>query len=111
MLGRILGKKVGARGWDMSVVKELFYYAYQCTECRRCSLYCPYGIDTAEITMIVRELLHEVGLGIHWIMDPVQELQLHRQPSGHPAPLFCGNRGNAGRRLRNRYRHPTQDAL
>ena len=72
MLGKILGKKVGARGWDMSVVKELFYYAYQCTECRRCSLYCPYGIDTAEITMIVRELLHEVGLGIHWIMDPVK---------------------------------------
>ena len=72
MLGKILGKKVGARGWDKEVVKELFYYAYQCTECRRCSLFCPYGIDTAEITAIVRELLHEVGLGIHWIMDPVK---------------------------------------
>ena len=72
MLGKILGKKAGARGWDKSVVKELFYYAYQCTECRRCSLFCPYGIDTAEITAIVRELLHEVGLGIHWIMDPVK---------------------------------------
>ncbi len=72
MLGKLLGKRVGARGWDMGVVKELFYYAYQCTECRRCSLYCPYGIDTAEITMIVRELLHEVGLGLHWIMDPVK---------------------------------------
>jgi Fe-S oxidoreductase len=72
MLGKILGKKVGARGWDKQVVKELFYYAYQCTECRRCSLFCPYGIDTAEITAIVRELLHEVGLGIHWIMDPVK---------------------------------------
>lgn len=35
-------------------------------------LFCPYGIDTAEITAIVRELLHEVGLGIHWIMDPVK---------------------------------------
>ena len=72
MLGKILGKKVGARGWDVAVVKELFYYAYQCTECRRCSLFCPYGIDTAEITAIVRELLHEVGLGTHWIMDPVK---------------------------------------
>ncbi len=71
MLGKLLGAHVGARKWDYSIVKELFYYSYQCTECRRCSLYCPYGIDTAEITAIVRELLHEVGLGIHWIMDPV----------------------------------------
>ena len=38
---------------------------------RRCSLFCPYGIDTAEITAIVRELLHELGLGINWIMEPV----------------------------------------
>ena len=71
MLGKLLGRQVGARKWDYSIVKELFYYSYQCTECRRCSLFCPYGIDTAEITAIVRELLHEVGLGIHWIMDPV----------------------------------------
>lgn len=71
LAGKLLGKIAGARKLDKDVVKEWFYYFYQCTECRRCSLYCPYGIDTAEITAIVRELLHEVGLGIHWIMDPV----------------------------------------
>jgi len=70
-VGKLLGRLGGGRSIDMDVVKEWFYYFYQCTECRRCSLYCPYGIDTAEITAIVRELLHEVGLGIHWIMDPV----------------------------------------
>lgn len=70
-IGRLLGKQVGARKLDYAVLKEWFYYFYQCTECRRCSLYCPYGIDTAEITAIVRELLHEVGLGINWIMEPV----------------------------------------
>lgn len=69
--GRLLGKIVGARKLDKDVIKEWFYYFYQCTECRRCSLFCPYGIDTAEITAIVRELLHELGLGIHWIMEPV----------------------------------------
>ena len=69
--GKLLGAFAGGRKIDKSVVKEWFYYFYQCTECRRCSLYCPYGIDTAEITAVVRELLHEVGLGIHWIMDPV----------------------------------------
>lgn len=69
--GKILGKLVGARSLDKDVIKEWFYYFYQCTECRRCSLFCPYGIDTAEVTMMARELLHELGLGIHWIMDPV----------------------------------------
>ncbi len=69
--GKLLGKVAGARKLDKDVIKEWFYYFYQCTECRRCSLFCPYGIDTAEITMIARELLHELGLGLHWIMDPV----------------------------------------
>jgi Fe-S oxidoreductase len=45
-------------------------YFYQCTECRRCSLYCPYGIDTAEVTMMARELLHLVGCNINWILEP-----------------------------------------
>ena len=71
LAGKLLGKVAGARSLDKDVIKEWFNYFYQCTECRRCSLFCPYGIDTAEITMIVRELLHELGLGIHWIMDPV----------------------------------------
>ena len=71
LAGKLLGKIAGGRKLDKDVIKEWFYYFYQCTECRRCSLYCPYGIDTAEITMIARELLHELGLGIHWIMDPV----------------------------------------
>ncbi len=69
--GKLLGKVVGARKLDQSIIKEWFTYSYQCTECRRCSLFCPYGIDTAEITAIIRELLHELGLGTHWIMDPV----------------------------------------
>ena len=72
-LGKILGKRAGARSWDKEVVKELFYYAYQCTECRRCSLFCPYGIDTAEITVIVRQMLLDLGLGIHWIMNSVND--------------------------------------
>ncbi|MCC8194378.1 MAG: (Fe-S)-binding protein [Deltaproteobacteria bacterium] len=70
-VGRLLGKAGGGRSLDPDVVKEWFYYFYQCTECRRCALFCPFGIDTAEITMIARELLLEVGLGTNWIMDPV----------------------------------------
>ncbi len=52
------------------MIKEWFYYFYQCTECRRCSVFCPYGIDTAEITMIGRELLNLVGCNINWVLEP-----------------------------------------
>jgi Fe-S oxidoreductase len=66
-----LGRLAGARDLTVDVIKELFHYFYQCTECRRCSVFCPYGIDTAEITMIGRELLAELGLNINWIIEPV----------------------------------------
>jgi len=68
--GKLFGKAAGARELDLDVLKEWFYYYYQCTECRRCSVFCPYGIDTAEITMMARELMNEVGLNINWIVEP-----------------------------------------
>jgi len=68
--GKILGKLAGARGLTVDVLKEWFYYFYQCTECRRCSIFCPYGIDQAEITMMGRELLNLVGCNINWIIEP-----------------------------------------
>jgi Fe-S oxidoreductase len=69
-LGKCLGRLAGARDLTEDVVKEWFYYFFQCTECRRCSVYCPYGIDTAEITMLARELLDLVGLTINWVVEP-----------------------------------------
>ena len=69
--GKILGKLAGGRELTVDVIKEWFYYFYQCTECRRCSVFCPYGIDTAEITMMGRELLYELGCGINWALEPV----------------------------------------
>jgi Fe-S oxidoreductase len=68
--GKLLGKIAGARELTVDVLKEWFYYFYQCTECRRCSVFCPYGIDTAEITMLARELLNLVGLNIGWTIEP-----------------------------------------
>lgn len=69
--GKLFGKLAGARDLDEDVLKELWYYLYQCTECRRCSLFCPYGIDTAEITIFGRELINLVGLNTDWIAAPV----------------------------------------
>ena len=69
--GKLLGKLAGGRKITYEIFKDLFYYFFQCTECRRCSLYCPYGIDTAEVTMIGRELLNLLGCNIDWIAGPV----------------------------------------
>jgi len=69
--GKILGKIAGARDLTIGVFKEWFSYFFQCTECRRCSVFCPYGIDTAEITMVGRELLNLLGCTIDWIAGPV----------------------------------------
>ena len=69
--GKIMGKIAGARELTYDVLKEWWYYFFQCTECRRCSLYCPYGIDTAEVTIIGRELLNLIGLNVDWVAAPV----------------------------------------
>jgi len=68
--GKILGRLAGGRELTLDVLKEWWYYFFQCSECRRCSVFCPYGIDTAEITIIARELLNLLGLNIEWIAGP-----------------------------------------
>ena len=70
--GKIMGRMVGARELTFDVLREWFYYFYQCTQCRRCSVFCPYGIDTAEITFLTRELMNLIGVNIDWIMTPVK---------------------------------------
>ena len=89
--GKILGRMAGAREMTVGVLKEWFMYAYQCTECRRCSVFCPYGIDTAEITMMLRELLHLVGCGINWAMEPVANSNRTGNHMGLTPQAFKGN--------------------
>jgi len=89
--GKLFGKLAGARPMNADVLKEWFYYFYQCTECRRCSVFCPYGIDTAEITMMARELMNELGLGIDWIVTPVANCQRTGNHLGVPPHAFKGN--------------------
>jgi Fe-S oxidoreductase len=86
--GKIFGKLVGARELTEEVVKEWFYYFYQCTECRRCSVFCPYGIDTCEITMMARELLSLVGCNINWIVEPASNCYRTGNHLGIPPHAF-----------------------
>jgi Fe-S oxidoreductase len=60
LIRRIYRKGSRARPEDVDLAKIYTYY-YQCTECRRCSVFCPFGIDQSEITRNVREVLTEIG--------------------------------------------------
>ena len=61
--GKYFPKWVGAVDLTEDVVKDWYNYYHQCSQCRRCSVYCPYGIDTAEISMAGREILDHIGYG------------------------------------------------
>ena len=61
--GKYFPKLVGAKDLTEEVLQDWYKYYHQCSECRRCSVYCPYGIDTAEVTMAGREILASVGMG------------------------------------------------
>ncbi|MDX2470504.1 MAG: (Fe-S)-binding protein [SAR324 cluster bacterium] len=73
LAGKIMKKMVGGRELTPDVIKEWYSYFYQCTECRRCSVFCPYGIDTAEITMMAREILNLIGVNLNWILKPASD--------------------------------------
>jgi len=88
LAGRLFGKLAGARELTEDVLKEWFYYYYQCTECRRCSVFCPYGIDTCEITMMGRELLNLVGCNINWVLDPAAKCYRTGNHLGVPPHAF-----------------------
>ncbi len=45
------------------MLKDWYSYFHQCSQCRRCSVFCPYGIDTAEISMAAREIMDSIGMG------------------------------------------------
>jgi len=61
--GKYFPALVGARDLTKEVLSEWYSYFHQCSQCRRCSVFCPYGIDTAEISMAAREILDTVGEG------------------------------------------------
>ncbi|HET9734039.1 MAG TPA: (Fe-S)-binding protein, partial [Burkholderiales bacterium] len=61
--GKLFPKLVGARDMTKEVLDDWYSYFHQCSQCRRCSVFCPYGIDTAEISMAARDVMDAVGLG------------------------------------------------
>ncbi len=60
--GRWFGKLVGAEDLNLDIIEQWYSYFYQCNECRRCAMSCPFGIDTCEVTFVARQILHWLGI-------------------------------------------------
>ncbi|MCS4541049.1 MAG: (Fe-S)-binding protein, partial [Euryarchaeota archaeon] len=88
--GKLFGKLAGAQELTEEVLKDLLYpYFYQCAECRRCALYCPYGIDTAEITWAARELLTSVGVQTKYVTEVIAKVYTIGNNLGIPPKAFA----------------------
>jgi Fe-S oxidoreductase len=57
-------------------------------------VFCPYGIDTAEITMAAREIMDSVGLGQKYSNEIIGKVHKHRQ---QPRPARPGAGRHAAR--------------
>ena len=86
--GKLFPKLVGARDMSKEVLDDWYSYYHQCSECRRCSVYCPYGIDTAEITMAAREIMDSVGLGQKYTNEILGKAQRIGNNLGMPGPAL-----------------------
>ena len=86
--GKYFPGLVGARDLDQDVLDEWYSYFHQCSQCRRCSVYCPYGIDTAEISMAAREIMDTVGVGQKYCNEIIGKAQTIGNNLGLPQPAL-----------------------
>ena len=86
--GKHFPKLVGAVDLTEEVVKDWYTYYHQCSQCRRCSVYCPIGIDTAEISMAAREILNHIGLGQKYTNEIIGKVKKVGNNLGLPAPAL-----------------------
>ncbi|NJD86678.1 MAG: (Fe-S)-binding protein [Betaproteobacteria bacterium] len=86
--GKLFPKLVGARELTKEVLDDWYKYYNQCSECRRCSVFCPYGIDTAEVTMAAKEILDSVGYGQKYTNEIIGKVHRIGNNLGLPGPAL-----------------------
>jgi len=86
--GKYFPKLVGAKDLDKDMLDDWYSYFHQCSQCRRCSVFCPYGIDTAEISMAAREILDCIGIGQKYCNEIIGKAQTIGNNLGLPPPAL-----------------------
>ena len=79
---------VDAEDMTEEVLDDWYKYFHQCSQCRRCSVYCPYGIDTAEISMAAREVMDAVGKGQKYCNEIIGKVHTIGNNLGLPEPAL-----------------------
>jgi len=79
---------IGGQEMNKSVLDDWYNYYHQCSECRRCSVYCPYGIDTAEITMAARDVMAKIGVGMKYSNEIISKVYKIGNNLGLPEPAL-----------------------
>jgi len=87
--GKYFPKLVGAVDMTKEVLDDWYSYFHQCSQCRRCSVYCPYGIDTAEISMAAREIMDAVGMGQKYCNEIIAKVFKIGNNLGLPEPALA----------------------
>jgi Fe-S oxidoreductase len=55
---------------DPKAMKKIALTAYtECNLCKRCAMYCPFGIDIAYLMLVVRRICHLLGVTPQYIQD------------------------------------------
>jgi Fe-S oxidoreductase len=88
LAGKLFPKLVGAVDLTKEVLDDWYAYYHQCSQCRRCSVFCPYGIDTAEISMAAREILDTVGMGQKYCNEIIAKVYKIGNNLGLPKPAL-----------------------
>jgi Fe-S oxidoreductase len=86
--GKYFPKLVGAEDLTKEVLDDWYSYFHQCSQCRRCSVYCPYGIDTAEISMAAREIMDHIGKGQKYCNEILGKVHKIGNNLGLPEPAL-----------------------
>jgi len=68
--GRLFGRFAGAEDFNPDDLEEWQKIWYECTGCRRCAMYCPFGIDHSVITRKGRAILD----GLDMTPDTMQKV-------------------------------------
>ncbi len=87
--GKYFPKLVGAVDLTREVLDDWYSYFHQCSQCRRCSVYCPYGIDTAEISMAAREVMDTIGVGQKYCNEIIGKVFKIGNNLGLPEPALA----------------------
>jgi Fe-S oxidoreductase len=60
--GKLFGRLAGAEDFDEAELEDWQQIFYECTGCRRCAMFCPFGIDHSVVTRKGRAILDKLGM-------------------------------------------------